>query len=368
MTTARPRTATALPTDLVSKTRSPDRDTTQPDAGMPYVEWLLRTLRVATARIDDCDRREAALRLYRAQRASVCWDLDRELAVEQLAASLRRRPGLTVAGLRRTRHGCEWLMARWESLRALAMLPEGWDERQTALAHQLLGLDDVLLVPGLPPWQALGSPLALAEAELSHLRSLHTTLVAIDTGERALAERGVEVEPDRMMAALQRERTTAWKTMLWARNALDDAALDLDADTEPDDAGMSAEPTPADLDSTEGNSQPATPDRSEVGPRPSTEALAGQSRPVSPCNGRLDAAPRAAETPVGCDRAPEHSPDSSCDGSRVASHAPGCRSSGNGSGTSDRWTRVGPGVDDGSNGRSRLIEAFVPGKSDPGRS
>jgi hypothetical protein len=95
---------------------------------------------LSSLRVDRCAKDDMALRAHQPERAAVAWDDDRRLDVEEIAASWSRRPALIARRLTRTRQGCEWMIERWGALRAVAEAGVAWDEAQTKLALDLLGV------------------------------------------------------------------------------------------------------------------------------------------------------------------------------------------------------------------------------------
>ena len=74
-------------------------------------------------------------------RAELTWDDDRRLEAEVLGGKISKKPAETVEALRRTPHGCEWLMGRWALLAYAAdtQPDHAWTPEQTAHAFDLLG-------------------------------------------------------------------------------------------------------------------------------------------------------------------------------------------------------------------------------------
>ncbi len=102
-------------------------------------------------RIDRCSRIERRIRDLAAYRAIEFWDLDQKLEVETLALQIQKQPGKTVAKLRQTPAGCDWLLARWRFLAKLD--PQAWTDQQRSLAGSLVG-NDPILDPSAPGFAA----------------------------------------------------------------------------------------------------------------------------------------------------------------------------------------------------------------------
>jgi len=106
----------------------------------PRGEWYFRQVVVNSVRVDRCQRDEAVQLQYVSRRASGCWDDDRRVEAESLAAGLSARPALTAAKLRQTKHGALWLVDRWRGLAEAAETSGGaWSESESATAFDLLG-------------------------------------------------------------------------------------------------------------------------------------------------------------------------------------------------------------------------------------
>lgn len=189
----------------------------------PYQEWLIDQAALAAARLDRCAAM-AGLDIQRqVERARLCWDNDRRLAAETLGARLAKAPSRVVAALRRTRQGAEWLCARWEALGEALRRHGTWDDAQRQLALDLLGTPPELrsasrLVDENASPEALS---ALVAAQLAALRALiRDRLAPLDAYERALAVRGLAVEPDGPSRALKRYEATCLRTLCWALQEL----------------------------------------------------------------------------------------------------------------------------------------------------
>jgi len=180
-------------------------------------EWLFEVVVVNSVRVDRCQRDEARVRALQALRASLCWEEDRRLAAEVLGRTLARRPSLVVGKLRKTRQGCDWLLARWRGLADLLDRVGEWTEAQTALAFDLLGTPRELR-DGLP--QPSRDALDREVAGLERLCA--EAIDELDDLEREAAERGEPVEPDGPFMRLRRDEAASLRRYQWARNRLKD--------------------------------------------------------------------------------------------------------------------------------------------------
>src|SRR5438132_3166633 len=179
--------------------------------------WFVEQIVVESVRLDRLRKRERQLIGYLARRTSLCWDDDRRLEAEILAATIGKKPALVAARLQQTRHGCELLLDRWHALGRLFEANGEWTEAQKALAFDLLGS-----VPDLrlgEPWEWAGhdSPRALVECEVERLERLKTgSLDQLDAFERASAEQGLGIELARPLGQLNREEAASVRRFQWA--------------------------------------------------------------------------------------------------------------------------------------------------------
>src|SRR3981081_1579271 len=68
-----------------------------------------------------------------ATRAKLCWDQDRRLEAEDLAARLRRDPSRNALKLQRTSQGSALMIERWEALGRILRETGTWTEAQRSL-------------------------------------------------------------------------------------------------------------------------------------------------------------------------------------------------------------------------------------------
>jgi hypothetical protein len=168
-----------------------------------HQEWLYERMVVASVRIDRCTREQSSVQSYQADRARSCWDDDRQLEADEIAAGLARRPSLVVRRLGRTRQGCEWMMHQWEELALVLHVNLQWDEPQTSTALDLLGIAPVLRDGlGFPPNQPLDQLVGQAIAGLQ--KRIDSGLADLDAREQEHAESGDPVTPSRDLIRLRR--------------------------------------------------------------------------------------------------------------------------------------------------------------------
>ena len=74
-----------------------------------WQDWLTSEIAVIMVRINRCTRIERRMREYAGYRAIDFWEDDQKVQVETLALKIHRDPARTVAKLRLTPVGCDWL-------------------------------------------------------------------------------------------------------------------------------------------------------------------------------------------------------------------------------------------------------------------
>ena len=76
-----------------------------------------------------------------ASRALDCWDDDRRLDAAILADKLPKKPEVVILKLKRTRHGCEYLIARWIILAGFLERETAWTPELKSQALDMLGVE-----------------------------------------------------------------------------------------------------------------------------------------------------------------------------------------------------------------------------------
>jgi hypothetical protein len=105
-----------------------------------YQCWALNVAAVCSLRIDRVEAIERRVREKIRLRAELTWDDDRALEAEVLGGMISKRPAETLTLLRKTFHGCEWLIKRWAMLAHAADNAGGsWTDAQVAMAFDLMG-------------------------------------------------------------------------------------------------------------------------------------------------------------------------------------------------------------------------------------
>jgi hypothetical protein len=189
-----------------------------------YHNWLVDKAAILSIRIDRSERIERRVRDKFALKAELTWDQDRQLEVEILGGMLASRPAETVAALKKTPQGCEWLMTRWAMLARISDLKEPWTEEQTNLAF------DMLATPGAfrkdrKPGEELDfegklietatEPAAIARREIDRLKAIREVVADIDEVEQALAESDLNNDADPELRRLRRYESTLYRRFRW---------------------------------------------------------------------------------------------------------------------------------------------------------
>ena len=224
-----------------------------------YQTWLSNRVALLTIRVGRSERMERRARDKVCLRALLSWDVDREAEVERLGAKLAGRPEEVSQELRRTKHGCEWLIRRWKML-AHAADSKPWTDDQTRLAFDLLGtplafregnrpgleLDDTGRVS-----DEATDPAAVARRQIEALEGQRDLVAEIDEVERHLAESDLSHDSDAECRRLRRYETRLHREIRWSIAQLQSDAFD--RRTRPDlrpswvadpDADAAPEPTP----------------------------------------------------------------------------------------------------------------------------
>jgi hypothetical protein len=195
--------------------------------------WMVDQAAVITLRIDRCVRMERRARDKSSLRAELTWDDDRRLEAETLGRSLHKDPGEVVEALRRTPHGCDWLMDRWAMLAYSADVQQKtWTDEQTRLAFDLLATPHALR-PGKRPGLLLDrygqvldeghDPAAVARREIAALEERRAVVAELDEVERHLAASDLSNEGGAELRRLRRYESTLHSRLRWclAQIALD---------------------------------------------------------------------------------------------------------------------------------------------------
>lgn len=178
--------------------------------------WLVRQTAIASMRIDRCLHMDFAEREAAAIRASNFWDDDHHTAAEELGRQLDQNPAFVVRKLRQTRHGCEWLVARWMKLASRARAG-GWSQEECGEARDLLcaPAGEACVLVELPEHDPEAQA-QLAETEVGKLQmSLNGPLEAHDARERVLAESGLVFDISSSARLLRRYEAAGRRNLQW---------------------------------------------------------------------------------------------------------------------------------------------------------
>ena len=189
-----------------------------------YQTWITNRVALLTIRVDRSERMERRTRDKVCLRALLSWDVDREAEVERLGARLAGRPEEVAPELRRTKHGCEWLIRRWKLL-AHAADTKPWTDDQTRLAFDLLGTP-LAFREGSRPGLELDDtgrvtdeatdPAALARRQIEALEGQRDLVAEIDEVERHLAESDLSHDSDAECRRLRRYETKLHREIRWS--------------------------------------------------------------------------------------------------------------------------------------------------------
>jgi hypothetical protein len=155
-----------------------------------------------------------------ATRAQLCWDQDRRLEAEDLAARLRHDPSRIALRLQRTAQGCALMIERWEALGRIFRETAKWSEAQRSLALDLLGVPTDLREgrtpvdarETLPPADARAFRLGVVDTEIARLTQRKEEILdPLDADERAIAEAGIGAEVTPALQRLHRYESACWR-------------------------------------------------------------------------------------------------------------------------------------------------------------
>jgi hypothetical protein len=179
-------------------------------------EWLYERMVVASVRVDRCTREQSSVQSYQAERARTCWNADRQLEADEIAASLSKRPSLVIRRLGRTRQGCEWMMHQWEELHLVFVVNLEWNEAQTSTALDLLGIAPALRDGlGFPPNQPLDQ---VVSQEITGLQKrIDAGLADLYVREQEYAASGEPITPSRDLIRLRRYEAACMRDYYRAR-------------------------------------------------------------------------------------------------------------------------------------------------------
>ncbi len=183
-----------------------------------YDEWLVEQVAASSVQIERCRALDATLRDRQVSRAALCWDEDREADAEELGARLAKSPATVARKLRGTKHGCEWMIGRWEGLSRILEAKGDWDDAQQRLALDLLGTPAELRDG---PTRLVEDRFALIREQVGRLATLKAkALVELDDLDRAAAEVGLGTDTDKALTLARRYESACLRRLEWARSQL----------------------------------------------------------------------------------------------------------------------------------------------------
>ena len=190
-----------------------------------YQAWNVDRAAVLTLRIERVERMERRVRDKVSLRAELTWDDDRRLEAEVLGGTLARRPAEAVEMLRRTPHGCEWLMARWALLAHAADAQQGtWTPEQTSLAFDLLATPAMFRTGGKPGASVdfkgividpADDSAAVARRMVDELMDRREVVAGLDEVDRALAAADLDHEGSSELRRLRRYESALHNRLRW---------------------------------------------------------------------------------------------------------------------------------------------------------
>ena len=189
-----------------------DRETIYHDNLKPqnfFHAWVADDTAVMTLRIERCARMERRERDRVVLRAEMFWDDDRALEAAELGERIRKSPAKIVARLKRTPHGCDWLIARWEDLAHEIRQGRSWTPAHHALAFDLLGKSlDFRNDP-------ITDGLAVATREIALLKARREAVAPADALDRTMVLADLSDQTTPELRRLRRYEATLHKRLRW---------------------------------------------------------------------------------------------------------------------------------------------------------
>ena len=191
--------------------------------------WLVQDVARETFRLERIHQREIALRAAQATQAQSHWDEDRRSAVKSVAAGLSRNPAHTLALLRHTKHGCELIAGRWDTLAAALETRGSWTATERLLALNLLDVPPELReAPSALDAPAGVDPLdhlrEVAADEAARHRRFARNLEPVDAIERESAALGLGADTPEL-ASLRKEERLSTRQLAWCRSQFKSSRL-----------------------------------------------------------------------------------------------------------------------------------------------
>jgi hypothetical protein len=160
----------------------------------PLQEELVETMALEAIRTSRSRHHFAAVVRKHSERACDQWDIDREAEVEEIAKGLKKNPSRTISLLRKSPHGCAWLIARWELLEEILIEENAWTDEQHEYVLDLLGVDPKLRVSNSNNASQYDTNREMITREIDYLRFQQESAQRHDDFDRELAEKGIGAE------------------------------------------------------------------------------------------------------------------------------------------------------------------------------
>jgi len=198
-------------------------------------EWMLDRLVASSFRIERCEQTFDAVVVEQMTRAGLVWDQDQRVEAAMLAAKLHRRPALVAAQLRSCRHGSDLMIELWEGLAASIKANGEWNEAQTQMALDLLGVgtkfrDGRTALDGPDGTNLAAYRRELVEKEILGLQTVRDEVLApLDALRRRQTEAGSATFESKSAQLILRYERDAWRR--YHRAARDLRALAVQADS-----------------------------------------------------------------------------------------------------------------------------------------
>jgi hypothetical protein len=188
-----------------------------------YQACMVDRVAIYMIRIERCERMERRSRDKFTLRAELNWDDDRRVEAEIVGGMLASRPAETVDTLRRTPHGCDWLMTRWAMLAHVADSKIWTDEHKT-LAFDLMAtpalfrdfgtLGTILDIDG----RVIGEPEKPADMSrrmIDELKGRREVVAGLDEVDRTLAETDHDDDANPELRRLRRYESVLHGRLRW---------------------------------------------------------------------------------------------------------------------------------------------------------
>ena len=236
-----------------------------------------------------------------------------------LGGRLAARPAETVEALRRTPHGCDWMIERWALLASAARVDNTWTPEQTRLAFDLLGTPSEFRT-GRKPGSTIdvfgneiesGDDLvAVANRQVTELLERREVVAGLDEVERALTEADLTNDADPELRRIRRYEAGLHRRLHWYMAQLNYISIYKGPDPSLRPRWVvEVEPMPEDRAHPRGEGDGKPPGRLVRGSvRPSARGIPADRRPARLPGDREVAEAKAARTGRGASPSPSTQP------------------------------------------------------------